>query len=337
MEESKHNTRMLPLFQDLLDSSLATAYKDFKLVCDMGYYAIFNATSINDNQVYSIRALNNSSPIYQKNSELAATRFIQELFYLMKNQPDLVLIELFSIKKSQMMAVTKGAYTTLANDPLIQKKSTNGIVIDLKKMLTDVLLNLQFLKSGLNLKHTIEVGLEKILKVESSTSDTRYYLGDWLEPMKEEGNQEDSKLLELQKQSDISKELAELARVTKRLWEKGTKLTEKEAFSNSEADKSGLSKSFTAADLNQLLDEMANRDTSKRLQLDDIFQKLEPKATTEKSAVTPKEIIIISENSIEDTKEAAFLEKSETTSKEICSLKLSLRNNDGYAVFLMLV
>lgn len=158
--------------EELFPPNIKSNFTNFQLIAESTYYNLYEAKAKSNGFQYTIRILNTSSAVAQEDYNHAATLFLQEILRLsMKfNQTDAIIIENFEFNEGKMAFVTKPYY------PLQASQSKNlPADIDLKKMIKDIVSDINFLHSRMKLGN---IKLDPTSIYVARNADI-FFLSDW--------------------------------------------------------------------------------------------------------------------------------------------------------------
>ena len=161
------------LSESPLTPNMKLAYKDVKLASESEICLTFDAVSKFDGKTYSLKALNTHSEFYQQNPNIASTLFVQEMIRLCIAHPQAVLQKDFEISGKKI------AYAMHHTTPIMKyTQKTNPLkYINLPQMICDVLADVKYLLSTLELSNTINSGLQDFYHIRGLD---KYYVGNWV-------------------------------------------------------------------------------------------------------------------------------------------------------------
>lgn len=164
----------------MIPPNLLSQYHTIKFVHKTTYYQLFEAISNETNEICTIRVLDTSSDFYKRDSDLATTRFLQEMLHLLKINPNAVISK--HIESSQ----NKLAFASLPYVPLKRQDDAAANLakaneLNLQQLIEDVTSDMRHLKSMKNGVERITLDLDKIFQMQSG--DKRYFILDWPEAL----------------------------------------------------------------------------------------------------------------------------------------------------------
>lgn len=167
MQSSKETTLVVT-------PKINAAYTDFKLVSQTSYYKTYEAKARVTGQRHSLRILDTTSQLFLKDRNLAFTLFMQEILRLCMRlaRTDTIIIENFDIYGDVVIFAMK-PYYPIEKDFITKTQTTQ--TVDIEKMLKDILSDLNFLHTKLNIGG-INIDSKNIFHIEEINC---FFVGDW--------------------------------------------------------------------------------------------------------------------------------------------------------------
>lgn len=157
----------------------AFAYQNFKPISETASYRIFNAETKKTHEKHLIKILDPTKDLVAYSFDLAATLFIQELFHLQNRCPGSVLFNTLEInlnRKQVACAIRPHDLSNLQLDKIQERIDLKNPEV-IEKLLNGVLLDIEFLWKGLQMKNIASILEPENIYYLKETED--FFLGNW--------------------------------------------------------------------------------------------------------------------------------------------------------------
>lgn len=154
---------------------------------------IYKVKSRKDNEIYNLRVIDINSSFYGNNPDTAANLFMKELLYLCCVQPESINVQDFAMEAREASEDGKdrGLKIGYITKPAVffENQKSDFKSIDLGKLLNDLLDDIEFMKSRLEIMDISNINLKSVSQFKSSAVQNKkkeYYLTGWLENISRE-------------------------------------------------------------------------------------------------------------------------------------------------------
>ena len=187
-------------------------YKNLKLLSETSSYKVFEGETHHSNEKHTIRVLDRSTMFINKEYNMAATLFVQELLHLQHRYPCSIITNSFDISEDGNQL----ACATLPCVPLSDYLQESKDIINFKdsvlisKLISDAIEDIEFLRKNMQTKNIMDtLGPQSLYFIKEKGA---YFLGNWhklLEAEAEGGNYVSSLKKLSQEENLTSKELSD--------------------------------------------------------------------------------------------------------------------------------